>query len=160
MEEKEMQQQEEVIEVVDYVEVLTQLLISDSNEYFDEDTIEKQTTRIKNVVALATVINEAKKIENDRLKTQLEIELKDKMNERDNQVKKDTIADELKQRKNELLANKIESGAVLTANVVKNACQAAWIGGALEGEFSGYTARSNSIKALTDWGKTTIKTHF
>ena len=103
----------------------------------------------------------AEKIKNDRLKTQLEVELKDRMNDRDNQVKKETMAEELKQRKNELLANKIESGAVLAANVGKNVLNYNLLGGVISGEYSGYTFRSNATKMAMDLAKAgPIKTRF
>lgn len=151
---------EEVVEVSDYKEVVGQVLLSEANYYFDEQDEGKRTTYVKNICALMTQINEAEKIQNDRLKTQMEVDLKNQMNERDNQVKRDTIAEELKMRKHELIANKIESGAVLTANVVAKATDAAIVGGVLDGEFNGYETRSQGARMAIAMGKNIIKTRF
>lgn len=161
MDEQEKVVEEEIIEVVDYSEVMVQLLVAESNDYCNSENEDFKTQKIKNVCALAAQISEAEKIKNDRLKTQLEVELKDRMNERDNQVKVETMAEELKQRKNELLANKIESGAVLAANVGKNVLNYNLLGGVISGEYSGYTFRSNATKMAMDLAKAgPIKTRF
>ena len=147
----------EVVEVTNYKDVLVQVLLAEANAYFETDNPDVETQKIKNICALAAPINEATKIENDRYKTEAEVELKNQMNERDNQVKKETIAQELKQRKAELIANKIESGAVLTSNIAKNVATAAWIGGMAEAEFNGYTERSGTVRNLIAMNKDTIK---
>lgn len=143
-----------------YVKEMEDLVLSESDLYSESESLDQMTTHIKNICALSAQITEAKKVENERFKTELEVELKNRMNERDNEVKKETIAQELKQRKNELIAGKIESGAVLGANIAKNVAQAAWIGGVTAGEYNGYSERSQAVKALMDFGKTSIKTRF
>lgn len=161
MDEQKKVVEEEVIEVVDYGEVLVQVVVAETNDYFDSENEDFKTQKIKNICALAAQISEAKKIKIDELKTHLEVDLKDRMNERDNQVKLETMAEELKQRKNELLANKIESGLVLAANVGRNAWNYNILGGVITGEYSGYSFRSNATKIAMDLAKAgPIKTRF
>lgn len=148
---------EEVVEMANYIDVMVDLLVSEANNYHNNTSDDARNMNIKNVCALAAQINEANKITNDSIKTELEVDLKNRMNERDNEVRRETMAQELKQRKNEMIANKIESGAALGVNIAKNVATAKWIGGMAEAEFNGYVDRSQTIKHLTDFGKQSIK---
>lgn len=148
------------IKVNSVIEAVETVITTEIEGYYNTEDEAVAKDKINNICRLMSAVTEAKKVEYDKFKTEAEIELKNEMNNRDNLVKQQVTAQELEFRKKQLLADKITDGAVLTANVAKNIATAAWIGGVTEGEFNGYTERSTAVKALTDFGKQSIRTRF
>jgi hypothetical protein len=143
------------------IEVMEDTLRSEDDLYSESETTEEAITHINNMVKLSQAITEAKKVENDRYKTDVEAELKDRMNERDNQVKKDIADADRKQRQTQMIADKSESALTIGLNVAKVAATAAVTGAILNCECNGYTpGQSKAFRSLSDLGKLVIGKRF
>ena len=125
---------------------------------FDQaETQEERSKIVRDMATIGKIIAEANKVEVEREKTEGELLLKDNMNIRDNETKKETISQELAQRKKELLHNDIISGATLGLNVAKEGASLYLANQSLAGEWTGYASpRSESGRILKDIRKSSI----
>lgn len=143
------------------IEVMEETLKSEDDLYSEAETMEEQQFHINNMVKLSQAITEAKKVENDRYKTDVEAELKDKMNQRDNEVKKQIADDDRKQRQTQMIADKSEAALTIGLNVAKVVTTAAATGAILACECNGYTpGQSKAFRSLDGLGKLFIKSKF
>lgn len=143
------------------IEVMEDTLRSEDDLYSESETTEEAITHINNMVKLSQAITEAKKVENDRYKTEVEANLKDVMNQRDNETKKEIADKDRKLHEKQLIADKSESALTIGLNVAKVVTTAAVTGAILNCECNGYTpGQSRAFRSLSDLGKLVIGKRF
>jgi hypothetical protein len=143
----------------DYIDSLTETLYSEMEDLYPEaESLDERCKIIENGVKLASQITEAKKVQNDGRKTEIEANLKEGMNIRDNQTKIEICEMEIKQRKTEMVVKASTDSAIVLLNVGKVIASTAIWAVSIFVEGSGMVVEtSKSAKKAFDIGKCIIK---
>ena len=140
---------------------LEELLYSEEDLYSEAETLEDAEKHIKNAAMLADRLIELEKVRTEKYKTEAEVNLKDRMNKRDNETKKEIADADRKLKKIELIANKTEGGLTIVANILKGVSGLAVTGAILSCECNGYSVpNSKAFRYMDNCSKLVIKNKF